>query len=131
MLLGPTSMKISPIPGSFPLGDLLEPAGKERLAGLKLRSKLAAKSVIRKADLPTLLETETEEVSDEQTEQSKVDMLALAIKLVMTAAEMYSEAEAYLEVFQPLLELIKALEGSKIPKTLKVSYIRLMSSDFR
>lgn len=116
-------MKVSPVPGSFPLGDLLEPAGKERLASLKLRSKLAAKSVVRKPDLPSLLELETEEavVDEQQTEQSKVDMLALVIRLVMTAAEMYSEAEAYVEVFQPLLELMKALEASKIPKELKVS----------
>lgn len=129
MLLGPTSMKVSPIPGSFPLGDLLEPAGKERLASLKLRSKLASKSAIRKADLPSLLEMQTEDAADEQTEQSKVDMLALVTKLIMTSAEMYSEAEAFLEVFQPLLELMKALEGSKIPKSLKVSRIRSMLQD--
>lgn len=123
MILGPTSMKISPIPGSFPLGDMQESAGKERLSGLKLRSKLAAKCVVRKADLPSLLELETEDASveEQEVEQHKVDMLALNIRLIRSGAEMYSEAEAYLEIFQPLLELMKALEASKIPKELKVS----------
>jgi nucleolar protein 14 len=123
MILGPTSMKISPIPGSFPLGDMQESAGKERLSGLKLRSKLAAKCVVRKADLPSLLELGSEDASleEQEVEQHKVDMLALNIRLIRSAAEMYSEAEAYPEIFQPLLELMKSLEASKIPKELKVS----------
>lgn len=124
MILGPTSMKINPIPGSFPLGDMQEPAGKERLSGLKLRSKLAAKCVLRKADLPCLLEVDSED-ADEAVEQHKVDMLALNFGLIRTAAEMYSEAEAYPEIFEPLLELMQALEASKIPKELKVSPNRL------
>ena len=124
MILGPTTMKINPIPGSFPLGDMQEPAGKERLNGLKLRSKLAAKCVVRKADLPSLLEA-VSDGADEEVEQHKVDMLALNVGLIRTAAEMYSEAEAYPEIFQPLLELMQALEASKIPKELKVSADRL------
>jgi nucleolar protein 14 len=116
-------MKVSPLPGSFPLGDMLEPSGKERLSGLKLRSKLAAGAAVRKPNFPDLLKLETEEVQadEEQMEQGKVDLLAVAIRLVMTSAEMYSEVEAFVEVFQPLLELMKALQASKIPKELKVS----------
>ncbi|KAJ9121125.1 hypothetical protein QFC24_004798 [Naganishia onofrii] len=121
MILGPLSMKVSPLPGSFPLGDMLEPSGKERLSGLKLRSKLAAGAAVQKPNFPDLLKLETEEVQadEEQMEQGKVDLLAVAIRLVMTSAEMYSEVEAFVEVFQPLLELMKALQASKIPKELK------------
>jgi hypothetical protein len=112
-------MKIDPIPGAFPLGDIQEPAGKERLSGLKLRSKLAARCVVRKADLPSLLELDSDDAG-EQVEQHKVDMLALNIGLIRAAAEMYSEAEAYPEIFRPLLGLLQALEASKIPTELKV-----------
>ncbi|KAJ9120818.1 hypothetical protein QFC22_002752 [Naganishia vaughanmartiniae] len=122
MILGPSSMKVSPVPGSFPLGDMLESTGKERLSGLKLRSKLAAGAAVRKPNFPDLLKLETEEVQadEEQVEQGKVDLLTVVIRLVMTSAEMYSEVEAFVEVFQPLLELMKALQTSKIPKELKI-----------
>ena len=74
--------------------------------------------------MPSLLEA-VSEGADEEVEQHKVDMLALNVGLIRTAAEMYSEAEAYPEIFQPLLELMQALEASKIPKELKVSADRL------
>jgi len=90
-----------------PFPDLLAPASASSLP----ISASSEPSEI--ADVATLLSSEGE--------QSKADLLVVALRLIETYAALYSSSQAFIESFQPLAHILSSSKTNKLSETLKVS----------
>lgn len=113
ILLAPNSFTPATLPGSAPFTDF----DAERCLPLKIRtSKVSSSKTLfprPSADLPSLLEE-----SSPGSEQSKVDLLATAFKLVTKYAELYTSLPAFVELFTPLTTLLAGLKVAKLSPAL-------------
>lgn len=111
--LAPASLDLDPVPGSFPLGQIL------KALSTQLQSKVAKDMDINKPDLVELLQASS--MIGEDAEQAKLDLLGLALDLIGRFAEYYEESAAFIELFQPFFEIVFSLSTAKVPASLKVS----------
>ncbi|KAJ7506600.1 nucleolar protein 14 [Mycena galericulata] len=93
---------VAALPGAFPAPDFRS----ELCHGLALESKNASlKGAVPKADLVALL------TAEEPTEEGKAQLLGLAIDLVGRFADMYKALEGFVELYDPLLEILLHVRG--------------------
>jgi nucleolar protein 14 len=57
--------------------------------------------------------------------QNKVDLLALALDLLREFAEMYSELEGFIELFEPVEEVVERMEMDRLPKGCQVCHFSM------
>nr|XP_019002599.1 nucleolar protein 14 [Kwoniella mangroviensis CBS 8507]OCF66060.1 nucleolar protein 14 [Kwoniella mangroviensis CBS 8507] len=73
----------------------------------------AAAAPQQPVNLSQAINSAQSELSHEQAEQTKVNLLVVAFKLSQTFATMYASSEAFIELIQPLA---KVLEGCRVAK---------------
>lgn len=111
LLLAPHRFKdVSSIPGGFPVPDLGE------LSLLRLNIKKAKKLAIRKPDLRSLLG----DVPHDDGEQNKVDLLALTFSLTAKFADYYKGLDGFIELYQPLRDILSGLTSINLTSDLQV-----------
>lgn len=101
------------LPGAFPCPDFQS----ELCRPLAIKTKKSSSLVVRKPDLGTLLG------GGDLGEQAKVDMLSLSFDLLARFADIYKGLDAFVELYQPIVEVLAHLKPSKLPKDLQVSDI--------
>lgn len=104
---------IAALPGVFPAPDFRS----ELCRGLFLDFK-KAKKVIPKANLVALLTPET------PTEEGKAQLLALAVDLLGRFADMYKGLEGFIELYEPVLEILLHIREQNGTGSLQVRTIR-------
>ena len=67
------------------------------------------------ADLATMLSSDSE--------QSKADLLSTSLRLIETVAALYSSSPAFIESFQPMLQVVQSSRTAKLSDALKVSLL--------
>lgn len=87
-----------------PYPDLLAPSTE-----LLLRSDVEAQDVVAFAEVMT-----------SENDQSKANLLGLILRLIDTFAVMHSGSHAFIEAFQPLLDVLKASKSVKLSTGLQV-----------
>ncbi|KDN48010.1 hypothetical protein RSAG8_03026, partial [Rhizoctonia solani AG-8 WAC10335] len=98
--LAPHKFKSINLPGWFPINDL------ESLSGLKLKS--SSKLTPGTPNLSTLLNLE-----GNGEPQNKLDLLALAFTLLAKFAQMYASLSGFVELFEPVKEVLEGLSLGK------------------
>ncbi|KAJ7688697.1 nucleolar protein 14 [Mycena rosella] len=96
------------LPGTFPAPDFRS----ELCRGLTLDAK-KAKAAVPKADLAALLTAEA------PTDESKAQLLGLAIDLLGRFADMYKGLEGFIELYEPLLEILQHIHDQSRPGSLQ------------
>ncbi|KAK2465987.1 hypothetical protein APHAL10511_001628 [Amanita phalloides] len=95
---------VAVIPGCFPSPDVhSEPCQK-----LRIRSKPGEVIYPGTANLPTLFATQ------DYAEQAKVDLLALALNLLGSFADMYKGLEAFVDLYGPILDIVRYIQGQEL-----------------
>lgn len=103
------------VPGYFPCPDFHSP----QCLPLAIDGKKALEATLNKPDLPTLLQDVT------VTEQAKVDLLGLTLELFGRFADMYKSLDGFIELFDPVSELLKGIKPNGLPEALTVSSFTL------
>lgn len=102
----------SELPGSFPCPDfhstLCQP--------LRVSGKKAVSLEVKPPSLPGLLGGE------QATESDKVSLLNLALDLLGRFADMYKGLEGFIELYDPILEIIRHIQAKKLPKAIQVMF---------
>ncbi|PCH40939.1 Nop14-like protein [Wolfiporia cocos MD-104 SS10] len=88
------------IPGYFPCPDF----GSERCLPLAINAKKAKKLTLNKPDLVALI------TGVAHDDRSKVDLLGLAIELLSRYADMYKSLDGFIELYQPIAELLDGIK---------------------
>lgn len=109
------------LPGFFPTLDFKS----ERSAALSLDTKKAKQLSASSPDLTQIL---AEGISDEQ---SKVNLLVLALSLLGRFAEMYKDLDAFVELYEPILQVLEKIKAKKLSDDLQVSSIFLLDLEGR
>jgi nucleolar protein 14 len=113
VMLAPHGFKnADDIPGDFPLQDY-------DLVDLKLRGDSKSLEVGKLEILTALAGT----ASDEQ--QLKIDLLNVALTLAEKFAVMYKGLDAFIELYQPIVNIIEKLKVKKLPSELQVGMLSL------
>ncbi|KAG6891316.1 hypothetical protein C0992_009197 [Termitomyces sp. T32_za158] len=110
---------VGSLPGSFPSPDFQSDLCRPLTLSTKAQNK---KLVPRKANLSALL------LSDELTEQAKVDLLSLALRLLGDYADMYKSLEGFVELYTPILEIIKNVDSTNMAEALQTRLTLLNDS---
>ncbi|KAG8906997.1 nucleolar complex protein 14 [Tulasnella sp. 403] len=113
LLLSPHSLKKSTLPGNFPAPDFT----KDTLKPLKLNSRKASSPEPRTPDLLALLQP------IEPQEQHKADLLNTVFTLLSKFAELHKGLEGFVELFQPVVDVLSALETACYSPPLKVGLL--------
>lgn len=99
----------STLPGFFPAPDFRSDLHE------KLRIRTSDEVVTPgKANLLALL------VTREPPEQDKMDLLALALNILGRYADMYKALEGFIELYEPILEIIQRIRKPKVLEGLQV-----------
>lgn len=98
------------VPGTFALPDFRADACRI----LALDAKKAKDTVIRKTNILALL-------SNASDQQVKVDLLNTALDLIGRFADLYKGLDGFIELFDPVREILEAVETKRLPTCLKVS----------
>ena len=110
--LAPTSFKnLASLPGSFPSPDFRS----DLCLPLAIDIKKSRNFDVHTPNLPRLL------TDDHYTEQDKVDLLSLAFRLLDRFSEMYKSLDGFIELYEPVLEILTKLEITKLSKGVRVS----------
>ncbi|KAJ7462053.1 nucleolar protein 14 [Mycena latifolia] len=99
---------VSALPGAFPAPDFRS----ELCRGLSLDTK-KAKADVPKADLVALLAAEA------PTDEGKAQLLGLAVDLLGRFADMYKGLEGFIELYEPLLEILLHIRDQNRPGSLQ------------
>ncbi|THG95876.1 hypothetical protein EW026_g5859 [Hermanssonia centrifuga] len=104
------------LPGSFPAPDFQS----ERCKGLCIDKRKAKKLSVSRPDLTTIL---GQGAVDEQT---KINLLGLALELLGQFADMYKSLEGFIELYQPVVDILEGIKADAIPAdlTTRISSIR-------
>jgi nucleolar protein 14 len=102
---------VSSLPGSFPCPDFRS----DLCRPLSIDTKKAHKHVIRKPNLTDILSR------GNQDEQTKADLSSLAVNLLGRFAEMYKSLEGFIELYEPVAEILRHVDSESLPEDLKVS----------
>ncbi|KAH7931164.1 Nop14-like protein [Leucogyrophana mollusca] len=97
------------LPGCFPSPDFRS----ELCLPLCIRPKEAKGLSIRTPNLPQLM------ASGAIGEQAKVDLLSLAFHLLDRFADMYKGLDGFIELYQPIREIVVQLDFKKLPQSLQ------------
>lgn len=92
---------------SVPFPDLVAPA-----AGNSLHIT-SGSTPAELADLASMLSSDSE--------KSKADLLSTSMRLIETVAALYSSSPAFIESFQPMLQVVQSSRTAKLSDALKVS----------
>ncbi|KAA1466565.1 Nop14-like protein [Dentipellis sp. KUC8613] len=92
---------------------------------LRLSGKKAKKLSAQKANLSELLN------ADDDNEQAKVDLLGVALDLVGRFADMYKGLEGFIELFEPILEVVEHVKTGSLPTDLQDKLSKLKDSTER
>ncbi|KAG6902471.1 hypothetical protein C0995_016333 [Termitomyces sp. Mi166 len=106
------------LPGSFPSPDFRS----DLCRPLVLKTKAQSKVVPRKANLTALFDL------GEPTEQAKVDLLSLALGLLGKYADMYKSLEGFIELYGPILEILKHVDTAHLAEALQTQMTALSNS---
>ncbi|KAG6812102.1 hypothetical protein H0H92_004402 [Tricholoma furcatifolium] len=106
---------VAAIPGSFPSPDFRS----DLCRSLALNPKTQSKVVIQKANLADLLSL------DKPTEQAKSDLLSLALSLLGKYADMYKGLDGFVELYEPISEILKHIDAANLVKALHVQLTSL------
>lgn len=99
------------LPGSFPTPDFKS----ERSTALSLDTKKAKQLTVGSPDLPQIL------AGASSDEQSKLNLLSLALDLLCRFAEMYKDLDAFVELYDPILQVLENVKAKKLCDDLQVS----------
>ncbi|GAA5952736.1 hypothetical protein JCM8115_002335 [Rhodotorula mucilaginosa] len=117
-LLLPTSASIvTSFPGYFPTPDL----GQEHVKALKVRQAAAKLAPSATVDLLGALASSAKgkaKASSPAVEQLKVDLASSTMKLVEVYRSMYAGSEAFIELFTPLVRVLRSVKVAKLPPAL-------------
>lgn len=105
------------LPGSFASPDFRS----EMCRKLELYLKADVKVISRKANLANLLSQ-----TEPQTEQAKVDLLNIAFELVEKYAEMYKSLDGFVELWDPIVEILQNVDTNRLPEFLQVRMTALI-----
>jgi nucleolar protein 14 len=111
---------IASLPGSFPSPDFR----KALCSSLSLDIKKARDLHAVKPNLVDVLGT------DNADEQAKVDLLGLSFELLGQFADMYKSLDGFIELYESLHKILLEVDREKLPKSLKVHYVKLCCSLF-
>ncbi|GLB34168.1 putative nop14-like protein [Lyophyllum shimeji] len=109
---------VDALPDSFPSPDFRSDLTRPLALNVKTRSTLTP----QKANFTTLL------AADRPTEQAKTDLLSLALNLLGRYAEMYKGLEGFIELYDPILEIIKHVNASSMAEPLTAQVAGLKDS---
>jgi nucleolar protein 14 len=104
----------SSLPGSFPSPDFRS----DLCRPLNIKAKKVVGFTVEKPSLIGIM------CGDVLTEQTKVDLLGLAIDLLGRFADMYKGLNGFVELYQPIHDIISKLDTNKLPTELQVSELR-------
>lgn len=107
---------ISTLPGTFPSPDFQS----DLCRPLRLRGNSKNPPIPQKANLSWL-------ISSGPSEQAKTDLLSLALGLIELSADMYKGLDAFIELYQPIAEIIHNLDGDKISECQQVGFLTMMN----
>jgi nucleolar protein 14 len=110
--LFPHKFTADTLPGAFPCPDF----ASEQCRSLKIKSK-AGKSL--KPTTPDLSSILLGKVDNE--DQVKVDLLSVTLALAENFAKLYGSSDAFIELFEPTLEVLEGVKIADFSETLKVS----------
>ena len=112
--LAPNSFKDEKaLPGSFPAPDFRS----EKCKGLTIVPGKATKKLsLTKPDLTKLL------CGGLTDEQAKIDLFGLSLELLGQLADMYKGLSAFIELFEPAVEVLEGIKGNGLPDDLTVSF---------
>ncbi|WWC69462.1 uncharacterized protein I206_103402 [Kwoniella pini CBS 10737] len=82
-------------------------------------------------NLPEAINSAHADLSSEQVEQTKVDLLVVAFKLSQTFATLYSSLEAFIEIIEPLTKVIEGSRVAKLSQELKTIHASTYNSLIR
>ena len=99
------------VPGFFPCPDY----GSEHCPSLTISGKKARDMVPKQPQLTQLLSGE------DIDEQDKVDLFGLTMDLLRRFADMYKGLDGFIELYEPLVELLSGVKPSGLPSVLSVS----------
>lgn len=106
LLLFPHTLTTSTLPGSFPAAD----AFRSELRPLRVQSDADLVDDER-ADLSSFLISAT---------TSTAVLARAALKLIERFAEMYVSLDAFIELFSPIVEILKSVKAAALPSSLQV-----------
>ncbi|KAG6866122.1 hypothetical protein C0991_008430 [Blastosporella zonata] len=109
---------VASLPGFFPSPDFRSDLCRPLALNTKVRSKVAP----QKPNLAALLQL------DEPTEQAKVDMISLALTLHGKYADMYKSLDGFIELYEPILEILKDVDNANLPKALQTQLTGLIDT---
>lgn len=109
--LAPSSLKnVTSIPGSFPSPDF----HSDLCAPLAIDVKKSKHLDFRTPNLHQLLTDENYQ------EQDKLDLLGLAFRLLDRFSEMYKSLDGFIELYQPVLDILTKLSITKLSEGVRV-----------
>ena len=103
--------EISTLPGSFPSPDFRSNLCRSMSLSRNVQNGLVA----RKPNLFSLL------AADNLNEQSKVDLLGVALSLLGQFADMYKALDGFIELYEPILVILENIQSKYLPDGLTVS----------
>ncbi|OJA07999.1 hypothetical protein AZE42_01078 [Rhizopogon vesiculosus] len=105
--LAPSSFKnVASLPGSFPSPDFRS----DLCLPLAIDIKKSKKLNFHTPNLPRLL------TDDRYTEQDKIDLLILALRLLDRFSEMYKSLDGFIELYEPVLDILTKLDITQLSK---------------
>ncbi|SCV72718.1 BQ2448_4255 [Microbotryum intermedium] len=118
VVLLPTGFTVKNVPGTFPLLDF----GQEHVKSLRLGSKASAKVVSEGMGSPMLHFFKALTEIEDDDAQAKVDLVLVAVGLLTSFAEMYVVGiDAFIELFEPVQQIVSKALTKSLPKSLQVS----------
>jgi nucleolar protein 14 len=102
---------VSSLPGSFPSPDF----HSDLCRPLSITVKKVGGLTMEKPNLVNIMCAST------PNEQTKVDLLALAINLLGRFAHMYKDLDGFIELYRPVQDITFKLDANKLPTELQVS----------
>ncbi|KAL0950116.1 hypothetical protein HGRIS_010113 [Hohenbuehelia grisea] len=111
----------SALPGAIYVPDFRS----ELCLPLSLNAKAARKTVRRKPQLLSLL------VETSEAEQGKVDLLNTAFDLLSRFSELYKGLDGFIELYQPIYEVLANISSKSLPESVKDSFTSLQSATTR
>lgn len=109
--LAPSSLKnVASIPGSFPSPDFRS----DLCAPLAIDIKKSKHLDFRTPNLYRLL------TGDNYQEQDKLDLLGLAFRLLDRFSEMYKSLDGFIELYQPVLDILRKLDVTKLSEGVRM-----------
>ncbi|KAG6832346.1 hypothetical protein H0H87_001810 [Tephrocybe sp. NHM501043] len=109
---------VASLPGTFPSPDFRSDLCRPLALNPKTRSKITP----QKANLATLLQL------DEPTEQAKADLLSLALVLHGKYADMYKSLDGFVELYEPIIEVLKHIDSANLPVALQTQLSSLVDT---